>query len=144
MSNGGVYPRRKKLTRRGIIPYDTQLVDPARENRKKQTKAEIALWKILREKKLKGYKFTRQKPIDKFILDFYCSKLLLGIEVDGASHINKKEYDERRTQIINYYNIKIIRLKNHQILINLPAVSRKLLEEIKIREEEIRLKGKEQ
>jgi len=141
MSNGDIYPRRRKRTRRGIIPYDTQLVDPARENRKKETKAEATLWSVLREKKLKGYKFTRQKPIDKFILDFYCSKLLLGIEADGASHINKKEYDEQRTQIINYYNIKIIRFKNYQILNNLPAVSRKLLEEIKIREEEI--KGKE-
>jgi very-short-patch-repair endonuclease len=143
MSNGGVYPRRKKLTRRGIIPYDTQLVDPARKNRKKQTKAEAVLWTILREKKLKGYKFTRQKPIDKFILDFYCSKLLLGIEADGASHINKKEYDKQRTQILNYYNIKIIRIKNSQILNDLSTVSKKLYEEIKVRDSEIRVTSKE-
>ena len=135
MSSGGVGSRRRRLTRRGIIPYALRLVSPSRENRKKQTKAEAALWAVLREKKLKGYKFTRQKPIDRFILDFYCSKLLLGIEVDGSSHAKKGEYDKQRTQIIKYYGIKIIRFLNEQVLNDLSAVSKKLLEEIKIREE---------
>jgi very-short-patch-repair endonuclease len=143
MSSGGVDSRRRRLTRRGIIPYDLRLVTPSRENRKKQTKAETALWAILREKKLKGYKFTRQKPIDRFILDFYCSKLLLGIEVDGSSHDKKREYDEQRTQILNYYDIKILRILNDQIINDLSAVSGKVLEEIKIREEEIGSKEKE-
>lgn len=136
MSSGGVGSRRKRLNRRGIIPYDLRLVNPSRENRKNQTKAETTMWAILREKKLKGYKFTRQKPIDKFILDFYCSKLLLGIEVDGASHREKKEHDEQRTQIINYFGIKILRFSNELILYDPSAVLKKLLEEIRVREKE--------
>jgi len=62
------------------------------------------------------YRFLRQKPIDCFILDFYCSKLLLGIEVDGSSHDNKQEYDEARTGRLNFLGIKIIRYTNEVIL----------------------------
>jgi very-short-patch-repair endonuclease len=138
MSNGGVYPRRRKLTRRGIIPYDTRLVIPSRKLRKHQTEAEAVLWSVLHKKSLSGYKFTRQKPIDKFILDFYCSKLLLGIEVDGASHADKKEYDEQRTEILNYYGIKILRLQNGQILDSPNMLPKKLMKEIIIRENEVK------
>ena len=139
MSNGGVvYPRRRKRTSRGIIPYDTRLVKPSRELRKQQTDAEAILWALLRRKSMSGYKFTRQKPIDKFILDFYCSKLLLGVEVDGAIHRYKEKYDDQRTQIINYYDIKVIRFRNEEIFDDLAAVAKKMMEEIQKREKEIK------
>ena len=76
-----------QLTARGIFYYNNNLTELARENRKNQTEAEKRLWiEVLRNKKMDGYKFTRQKPIENYILDFYCSKLKLGIEVDGSSH----------------------------------------------------------
>ena len=50
------------------------------------TFAEVLLWNELKQKKMLGYDFDRQKPIDNFIVDFYCKDLQLAIEVDGASH----------------------------------------------------------
>jgi very-short-patch-repair endonuclease len=142
MSTGGViYPRRRKRTPRGIIPYDARLVKPSRELRKRQTEAEAILWALLRRKNVSSYKFTRQKPIDKFIVDFYCSKLLLGVEVDGPIHKQREQYDERRTQIINYYDIKMIRFRNEEIFDDLPAVARVLSKEIRLRENEIAAKN---
>jgi len=75
--------------------------------------------------------------MDKFILDFYCSKLLLGIEVDGSIHRQKEKYDDQRTQIINYYDIKVIRFRNDEIFDDLPAATKRLMEEIRKREKEI-------
>ena len=70
-----------------IIPYNKYLVEKARHYRKNPTKAEKYIWKILlKNKQLNGYKFTRQKPLSKFIVDFYCSKLLLAVEIDGGYH----------------------------------------------------------
>lgn len=48
-----------------------------------------------------GYKFSRQKPLGFFIVDFYCAKLKLAIEIDGSSHDGREEYDARRTKELN-------------------------------------------
>ena len=70
-----------------FIPYNVNLKDYAKENRKNQTKAESLVWNlVLKNKQLQQYKFRRQKVISSFILDFYCPKLLLWIEIDGAYH----------------------------------------------------------
>ena len=58
----------------------------AREMRHPQTPAEASLWRALRNRQFK-YKFRRQHPIDRFIIDFYCAEAKLLIEVDGASHL---------------------------------------------------------
>ena len=63
-----------------------------------------------------GYKFTRQKPIENYILDFYCSKLKLGIEVDGSSHDGWKDYDDDRTLHLSLLGIEILRYQNYQVL----------------------------
>ncbi len=110
------------------MPYDLRLTELAKENRQKQTQAEAKLWEIFRSKRLEGYKFIRQKPISKFILDFYCSELLLGIEVDGASHYNKKEADNQRTAILNDMGIDVIRFSNEAVINDLEKVRQKLLE----------------
>jgi len=60
------------------LEYNRSLISYAKENRKNPTKAEGIFWNVvLKNKKLCGYKFRRQKVIDSFILDFYCSQLLL-------------------------------------------------------------------
>lgn len=106
-----------------IIPYNTALVEYARENRKNQTKAEGLLWYlVLKNKQLLGYKFRRQKIIHSFILDFYCSKLLLGIELDGGYHDCTQDYDEERSKVIAQYGIKIVRFRNEEIEKNLEGV----------------------
>ena len=64
-----------------------------------QTPAEATLWQHLRNRNL-GYKFRRQHPIDRFIIDFYCAEAKLCIEIDGSSHFEteQEEYDKARTE----------------------------------------------
>ena len=123
-----------------MMPYDPRLTPRARKLRRNSTEAENTLWEaVLRKRKLRGYKFLRQKPIQFFILDFYCSKLLLAIEVDGKIHDNRKEYDEERTFILNSLGIKVLRYKNSEVLNNLDDVAKKLNNEIEKREAELSL-----
>jgi very-short-patch-repair endonuclease len=72
--------------KRKIIPYNRNLKELAKNLRNNSTKAEIILWQKLKRKQMYDYDFHRQKPIDNYILDFYCYELNLGIEVDGYSH----------------------------------------------------------
>ena len=94
------------------------LKERRRELRKSSTPAEIELWKRLKNKALCGRKFRRQYSIGKFILDFYCPEEKLGIELDGSPHFIEEnlEYDNLRTEIINKFNIKIIRFENYLIM----------------------------
>jgi very-short-patch-repair endonuclease len=73
-------------TVRKIIPYNPKLKMLARQLRNNSTKAEVKLWMELRGDKMLGYDFHRQKPIDNYILDFFCYELMLGIETDGFTH----------------------------------------------------------
>ncbi|WKZ20402.1 MAG: DUF559 domain-containing protein [Candidatus Jettenia sp. CY-1] len=68
------------------IYYNPKLKALSRELRKNSTLSEILLWNKLKARKMRGYQFMRQKPIDNYIADFYCSKLRLVIEIDGNSH----------------------------------------------------------
>lgn len=124
----------KRLIKTGFIPYNSDLKDFARKNRRSKTEAEKILWKkVLKLKHLDGYKFTRQKPIHNFILDFYCSKLSFGIEVDGGSHIEKAEYDKRRTFLLKSLGIDIIRFSNEQVINETDSVRKELLNYIRSR-----------
>ena len=83
--------------------------------RNNMTSAEVVLWQLLRGRKLCGYKFRRQQGIGPFILDFYCPRLKLCVEVDGNSHDYKYEYDEQRSMFLQKQGIKVIRFSNDQI-----------------------------
>ena len=72
--------------RRKIIPYNPKLKQLARNLRNNSTKSEIFLWLQLKGKQMMGYDFHRQKPIDNYILNFFCHELMLGIELDGITH----------------------------------------------------------
>ena len=121
-----------------VIPYNTSLAETAREFRKNQTRAEKIIWeKLLRNKQILGYKFLRQKPLLNFIADFYCSKLLLVIEIDGEYHKYQIERDNERTQVLQEYRIKVIRFTNIDILCNLLETRKKIEREIIIREKEL-------
>ncbi len=71
----------------------------ARVLRDKETPAEKELWKHLKGKKLDGFKFRRQHPIRRYILDFYCHERKLVVELDGGYHEDalQKQHDEKRT-----------------------------------------------
>jgi very-short-patch-repair endonuclease len=116
-------------------PYQEHLVGLARSNRKNPTPAEQKMWsQILRGKQLMGFKFLRQKPIDGYIVDFYCASLGLVIEIDGDSHSDKAEYDAERTRILNAYGLSVIRYTNREILSNLNGVYQHLTTEIALRQ----------
>jgi len=94
----------------GYIPYNPTLVEKARENRRNPTPAEKKLWfEVLQNKRFADLKFTRQKPLDEYIADFYCAELMLVIEIDGDSHTEQAEYDEQRTARLNQLGIEVIR-----------------------------------
>ena len=86
------------------------------------TKQEKHLWyDYLSEYPIRWYK---QRIIDNFIVDFYCAKAKLVIEVDGGQHYEKDamEYDEFRTKIINLYGIEVLRFSNSDIDKNFEGV----------------------
>jgi len=98
-----------------IIPYRPELVQRARELRKNLTPAETLLWKYLKRKQINGFDFDRQKPIDRYIVDFYCKILKLAIEIDGQSHDFKIEYDVKRQKRLESFGIKVIRFTEKEV-----------------------------
>ena len=123
-------------TKIGNLKYFEDLRQLSRNNRKNPTESEKLFWKILNYKKF-NLKFTRQKPIGRFILDFYCSKLLLAIEIDGGSHNKKENYDDGRDLYLEQRGIKTIRFKNEEIINNLEKVKKCLYQIISDRKNEL-------
>jgi very-short-patch-repair endonuclease len=107
---------------RYYLPYNPKLVPRAKELRKNMTPAEKQLWFAY----LKGLsiRFWPQRPIDNFIVDFYCPKLRLVIEIDGDSHNTQeaKAYDEERSAVLKGYGISVIRFSNQDVFQHFEAV----------------------
>jgi len=103
--------------------------EKAHELRKNMTKAEIALWDELKNRKLFKVRFRRQHPVDIFVVDFYCHEIMLAIEIDGEIHSKKEisEYDDGRTHDIEKLGIKIIRFTNEQVFNDINKVKSELL-----------------
>jgi len=110
------------MKHKNIIPYNHNFVEKARELRNNSTYTERLLWKYLKRKRLKGYDFDRQKPIDNYIVDFFCNELMLAIEIDGISHLNKNEYDNNRQQILEELGIAVLRFDGYEVINNLDGV----------------------
>lgn len=106
----------------------------ARENRKKLTKAEVALWAIL--SKCQGATWFRQYVRGRYILDFYCPSFKLGIEADGSFHSGREAYDRDRTEFLEeHYGIKLLRFQNELILSNPKKVRAAIRNELMKHEE---------
>jgi len=123
--------------KRGNLKYLEELTRMARQNRKKMTQGEVIIWALLKEKRM-GHKFLKQKPIGRFIIDFYCSKLLLAIEIDGGYHQKRKNYDEGRDELLVTRGIKTIRFTENEVQNNIDEVSKKIKKKICLRIEEIK------
>ena len=110
------------------VPYNPKLKERARELRKNMTEAEKKLWYgCLRTFR---YPVLRQKPIDHYIVDFYCPKLKLVIEIDGDTHYTDegKIYDEKRKNVLESYGLKIVRFTNLEVIKYLEGVCQKIEE----------------
>ncbi|MCA1746280.1 MAG: endonuclease domain-containing protein [Bacteroidales bacterium] len=95
----------------------------SRELRHPQTPAEATLWRHLRSRN-HSYKFRRQHPLDRFIVDFYCAEAKLCIEIDGSSHFEaeQEEYDKERTEFLESRGFQVIRFTNNDVRYNINAV----------------------
>ena len=94
--------------------HNPQLVQNARELRKNMTREERHLWyDFLRDYSVR---FTRQKVLGKYIVDFYCAKAKLIVEVDGTQHFEEQgaAYDRERTAYLAQYGLQVIRISNNR------------------------------
>jgi len=85
------------------------------ELRKDMTIAEKTLWERLNKSQL-GVRFKAQHPVDIFIVDFYCHKYKLVVEVDGEIHLSQKKYDEGRTAELERFDLTVIRFTNEEVM----------------------------
>ena len=113
--------------------YNKAILENAKELRKNMTPQEGKLWHIY----LKNYsvKFYRQRIIDNYIVDFYCSKAKLAIEIDGCQHYSKNGVgqDKYRTEILKKYGIKVLRFSNADVDTNIYGVCEAIDTEVKKR-----------
>ncbi len=111
--------------------YNSVLLENARLLRKNMTRQEKHLWYDF----LCTYdiKFYRQRIIDKYIADFYCSKAHLVVELDGSQHYTDEgmEYDNIRTEVLQQYELEVIRFSNHEIDSNFSGVCESIDNKVK-------------
>lgn len=109
---------------REIIPYDLKLKKLARTLRKNLTLSEVLLWNKLKSCQMFGYDFDRQKPIDNYIVDFYCKDLKLVIEIDGITHSWEEvaANDEIRQAKLESFGLTFLRLQDIDVKKKMPIV----------------------
>jgi len=107
------------------------IIELCRELRRIETPSEKILWDYLRNRKVDGFKFLRQYPICIknavgkklfYIPDFYCHKAKLVIEADGPIHLQKKDYDKNRDEVLTALGLTILRFDNEEILNDVQSV----------------------
>ena len=98
-----------------MLHYDQKLKERSRELRKNSTLAEVLLWNQLKRRKMLGYSFLRQRPIYKYIVDFYCPTLKLVIEIDGDSHRNKFQSDQTRQRDLERLGLRVLRFQDRDV-----------------------------
>jgi very-short-patch-repair endonuclease len=102
--------------------YNPALVDRARQMRQEMTVAECRLWFEVLQKMQP--RFRRQRPVGRFIVDFYCAPLKVVIELDGESHNSAEAaaYDEERTAFLQSHGMTVLRFTNAEVMGNLEGV----------------------
>ena len=100
-----------KVTKRNIIPYNPKLKLFAKKLRSTMTFSEVKLWNELKNEKMLGYDFDRQRPIGNYIVDFYCKDLQLAIEADGITHSEEEAVrrDKFRQEQLETCGVSFIR-----------------------------------
>jgi very-short-patch-repair endonuclease len=101
----------------------------ARALRRRSTRAELVLWRHLRDRQLDGFKFVRQEPIGPYFADFVCRDLRLIIEVDGGQHADSA-IDGKRDSLLRKLGYRTIRVWNNEVLGNIEGVLEMLKSEL--------------
>lgn len=116
-----------------ILYNHPRQLEKRRALRNNLTPEEKLIWQRLRKKQL-GFMFWRQYSVGPYVLDFYCPKLRLAIEIDGAQHAKKDdvEYDQEREQYLLGVDIKTLRFWNSEVRANVDSVLEKIKSEINL------------
>jgi len=115
-----------------LVEYNRKLKGASQNLRSNMTDAERAIWQRIRRKQLKDLQFYRQKPVGEYIVDFYCPKEKLILEIDGGQHYEAGniEADRARTKYFEKSGFKVLRFTNIDVLKNLDGVLNKIYEEV--------------
>ncbi len=110
--------RKRSVDRSMFYNASLEIFKRAKELRENLTPAEQLLWSKINAGKIKGYRFKPQHPIDRFIVDFYCHKAKLVIEIDGEVHENDEqlERDRGRSAELEEFGLKVLRFSNQEVL----------------------------
>ena len=113
-----------------MVLYNRNLRQFSRELRKNSTDAERRLWSKLRLRQLNGFQFYRQRIIVNYIMDFFCPKAKLVVEVDGGQHYSgeKQKSDFKRDEYLKRIGIKVLRFSDREVLTNIDCVLENILE----------------
>jgi very-short-patch-repair endonuclease len=111
-----------------LIPYYSKLKGPSQDLRAHVTLAEKRLWEKLKGLQIKGYRFNRQKPLGAFIVDFYCHKAKLVVEVDGEIHLNLdiRREDNNKDEYFKSIGLTVLRFTNEEVFIKIERVIEKI------------------
>jgi very-short-patch-repair endonuclease len=115
------------------VRYNPRLKQIARTLRKNMTLSEILLWQQLKNKQLLGNDFHRQKPIDEYVVDYYCPKLKLVLEIDGDSHDGKEEADRIRQEKLESLGLTVLRYWDSDVKNNIDGIVEQFREWIEAR-----------
>lgn len=107
-----------------MLQYNRKLKHVSQKLRGSMTDAELLLWSKLKGKQLKGLQFYRQKTIGSYMVDFYCAKARLVIEVDGGQHYTEagRTADAERDRYLQSLGLRILRYSNTDVLTNITGV----------------------
>jgi len=86
------------------------------------TEAERALWRELRREKIPGTRFRRQVPIGSYIADFACLRTMLVVELDGSQHVERAQYDDKRSTFLKAQGFRVLRFWNALVFSERDAV----------------------
>ena len=122
-------PAPRSMMRRRLIHNLESSNNRRKELRENLTSAEALLWLNLKKSQLDGKKFRRQHSIGPYIVDFFCAECRLAVELDGEGHmtLSGAEADQRRTEFLKRFNVRLIRFENKDVFDELEGV----LEEIR-------------
>ena len=102
-----------------------------RDARHTPTKAEKALWRVLKDRSLNGIKFQRQFTIGRYIVDFYCAEASLVVELDGPDNDSRRGAGSERQQALEAMGLKVLRFRNDEVLTDVAPVEQTILQVVR-------------
>ena len=109
-----------------VLPRNKELLNRSRNLRKGYVLSEVIFWKQVRNKEFHQIDFDRQKIIGNYIVDFYIKSLGVVLEIDGSSHNDKEEYDEKRQLFLESLDLVVYRISDYRIKNDLGNVMKEL------------------